>query len=157
MRHSAAAGWRKISIVLVTLLLVTIASGGFVAGLKAGAIFNTFPLMGGKWIPEGVAALSPGYLNLFENMVTVQFTHRLLAMTIGLLLLGWSIRGITHFENVGVKRSFLLLATMVIIQFLLGVSTLLMQVPVWLGAMHQAGALLLFSAMLINVHALSRQ
>ncbi len=156
-RQSAAAGWRKISIVLVTLLLVTIASGGFVAGLKAGAIFNTFPLMGGKWIPEGVAALSPWYLNLFENMVTVQFTHRLLAMTIGLLLLGWSIRGITHFENGDVKRSFLLLATMVIIQFLLGVSTLLMQVPVWLGAMHQAGALLLFSAMLINVHALSRQ
>jgi cytochrome c oxidase assembly protein subunit 15 len=132
-------------------------SGGFVAGLKAGLIFNTFPLMGGKWIPEGLAALSPWYLNLFENMVTVQFGHRLLAITTGLLLLGWYIQGRVRYEDPVIKRSFKLVAMMVIIQLVLGISTLLMQVPVWLGAMHQAGALLLFSAMLINVHTLSRK
>ena len=157
MHQSTVAAWRKISLVSITLLLVTIVSGGFVAGLKAGVIFNTFPLMAGKWIPEGVTALSPWYLNLFENKVTVQFTHRLLAITIGLLLLGWSIKGLVRFDHPVIKGSFKLVGTMVIIQVILGISTLLMHVPVWLGAMHQAGALLLFSAMLINVHALSRQ
>jgi len=156
MHQSAVATWRKISLALISLLLLTIVSGGFVAGLKAGLIFNTFPLMGGKWIPEGLAALSPWYLNLFENMVTVQFGHRLLAITTGLLLLGWYIQGRVRFEDPFIKRSFKLVGMMVIIQLVLGISTLLMQVPVWLGAMHQAGALLLFSAMLINVHALSR-
>jgi len=157
IHQSTVAAWRKISLGLITLLLITIVSGGFVAGLKAGVIFNTFPLMGGEWIPEGVAALSPWYLNLSENKVTVQFGHRLLAMTTGLMLFVWYIRGRIEFENPVLKRSFKLVGMMVLIQLLLGVSTLLMQVPVWLGAMHQAGALLLFSAMLINVHSLTRQ
>ena len=157
MRQSIIATWRKISLGLMVLLLITIVSGGFVAGLKAGMIFNTFPLMNGEWIPEGVAALSPWYLNLFENKVTVQFAHRLLAIITGLLLFGWYIKGRIRFENPVIKSSFKLVGMMVVIQVVLGISTLLMQVPVWLGAMHQAGALLLFSAMMINVHALSRQ
>ena len=157
MHQSTVAAWRKTSLGLIILLLITIVSGGFVAGLKAGVIFNTFPLMGGQWIPEGVSALSPWYLNLFENMVTVQFTHRLLALSMGLLLLGWSIKGLLKFNDPIVKSSFNLVGTLVIIQIVLGISTLLMQVPVWLGATHQAGALLLFSVMLINVHALTRE
>jgi len=152
--QSVVSAWCKGSLGLLILVLLTIVSGGFVAGLDAGVIYNTFPLMGGEWIPEGVSALSPWYLNLFENKVTVQFGHRLLAMTTGLLLLGWYIRGRIQFENPVTKRSFKLVGMMVIIQLLLGVSTLLMQVPVWLAAMHQAGALLLLSAMLINLHAL---
>jgi cytochrome c oxidase assembly protein subunit 15 len=155
-QQSTIAAWRKISLGLIVLLLITIVSGGFVAGLKAGMIFNTFPLMNGEWIPEGVGALSPWYLNLFENKVTVQFVHRLLAIATGLLLLGWFFKGRVGFEDSVVIRSFKLVGMMVIIQVVLGISTLLMQVPVWLGATHQAGALLLFSAMLFNVHALSR-
>ncbi len=151
---SVVSAWRKVSLGLLILVLLTIVSGGFVAGLDAGVIYNTFPLMGGEWVPEGVSALSPWYLNLFENKVTVQFSHRLLAMTTGLLLLGWYIRGRFQFENPVLKRSFKLVGMMVVIQVLLGISTLLMQVPVWLAAMHQAGALLLLSAMLINLHAL---
>ena len=157
IQQSTVAAWRKMSLGLMVLLLTTIVSGGFVAGLKAGMIFNTFPLMNGEWIPEGVAALSPWYLNLFENKVTVQFAHRLLAITTGLLLFGWYIKGRIRFEDPAIKLSFKLVGMMVIIQVVLGISTLLTQVPVWLGAMHQAGALLLFSVMLINVHALSRQ
>jgi cytochrome c oxidase assembly protein subunit 15 len=135
---SVVSAWRKVSLGLLILVLLTIVSGGFVAGLDAGVIYNTFPLMGGEWVPEGVSALSPWYLNLFENKV----------------LLGWYIRGRFQFENPVLKRSFKLVGMMVVIQVLLGVSTLLMQVPVWLAAMHQAGALLLLSAMLINLHAL---
>ncbi|MCZ6722497.1 MAG: COX15/CtaA family protein [Gammaproteobacteria bacterium] len=156
LQYSSVAIWRKLSLGLIMLLLLTVVSGGFVAGLKAGMIFNSFPLMGGQWIPEGVGALSPWYLNIFENMVTVQFNHRWLAMTSGILLLGWYIKGRRRFDDPAINRSFKLIGMMVIIQLALGISTLLMQVPVTLAAMHQAGALILFSVMLINVHLLSR-
>jgi cytochrome c oxidase assembly protein subunit 15 len=156
LNQSAVARWRRSSLILIGLLLLTIVSGGFVAGLKAGLIFNTFPLMGDRWIPEGIGALTPWYLNLFENMVMVQFSHRLLAITTGILLLAWYIKGRGYFEDRQIKLSFKLVGMLVIIQLLLGISTLLMHVPVSLAAMHQAGALLLFSVMLMNVHVLSR-
>ena len=75
LSESPIANWRKWSLVLLALVLITILSGGFVAGLKAGLIFNTFPLMGGQWIPEGIGAMTPWYMNLVENRVTVQFDH----------------------------------------------------------------------------------
>jgi len=156
MASSAISSWRRWSHGLTILLLITIMSGGFVAGLDAGLIYNTFPLMGGEWIPEGIAALTPWYLNFFENRVTVQFDHRLLAMTTAVLLIGWYLKGRSRFDDPVATRSFKLVGMMVIVQVILGISTLLLQVPVWLGAAHQAGALLLFSAMLINLHALSR-
>jgi len=156
LADSEARGWRKASLALVGLVLLTIVSGGFVAGLKAGMIFNTFPLMGGKLIPEGIGALSPWYLNPLENMVTVQFDHRWLAMVTGLFLFAWYLRGRGRFRQALLQRSFKLVGMMVIIQLGLGIATLLLQVPVALGALHQAGALLLFSAMLFNIYALSR-
>jgi cytochrome c oxidase assembly protein subunit 15 len=156
LAESSAAGWRKLSLGLITLVLITIVSGGFVAGLKAGSIFNTFPLMGGSLIPEGIGALSPWYLNPLENMVAVQFNHRWLAIASGIILIIWYVRGRSHFEETMLQRSFKLVGMMVIIQLALGITTLLMQVPVLLGSLHQVGALLLFSALLFNLHALSR-
>jgi len=156
LAESSVAAWRKLSLGLVILVLITIVSGGFVAGLKAGLIFNTFPLMGGSLVPEGIGALSPWYLNPLENMVAVQFNHRWLAILTGIILVAWYIRGRSHFEEAMLQRSFKLVGMMVIIQLVLGITTLLMQVPVLLGALHQAGALLLFSALLFNLHALSR-
>lgn len=156
LAESSVAAWRKLSLGLVILVLITIVSGGFVAGLKAGLIFNTFPLMGGSLIPEGIGALSPWYLNPLENMVAVQFNHRWLAIMTGIILVAWYIRGRSHFEEAMLQRSFKLVGMMVIIQLVLGITTLIMQVPVLLGALHQAGALLLFSALLFNLHALSR-
>jgi len=156
LAESSAAAWRKTSLALITLVLITIASGGFVAGLKAGLIFNTFPLMGGALIPEGIGALSPWYLNPLENMVTVQFDHRWLAIGTGLLLIAWYLKGRSRFDDTVLRRSFKLVGMMVMIQLALGIATLLLQVPVLLGALHQAGALLLFSVLLFNIHALSR-
>lgn len=153
---SAAAGWRKASLGLLVLVLMTIASGGFVAGLDAGMIFNTFPLMDGALVPDGIGALTPWYLNPFENLVTVQFDHRWLAIVTGLLLLAWYIKGRSHFNDAMLQRGFKLVGMMVIIQLALGITTLLMQVPVLLAALHQAGALLLFGVLLFNSHALSR-
>ena len=156
LANSEARSWRIGSLMLTGLLLLTIISGGFVAGLKAGMIFNTFPLMDGQLIPPGIGALSPWYLNLFENSVAVQFNHRVLTAICGLALLAWYIAGRSVFSSAAISRSFKLIGMMVIIQLVLGISTLLLQVPVWLGAAHQAGALLLFTVMLMNVHALSR-
>ncbi len=148
--------YRKAIHYLIILVMLTIVSGGFVAGLKAGLIFNTFPLMNGQWIPDGLTALEPLYLNSFENMVTVQFQHRILALTTGFLLLlyWWSSRS-RNFDG-STSRSFNLVALMVIVQISLGISTLLLHVPVWLASSHQAGALLLFTVVLFNMHKLSR-
>jgi cytochrome c oxidase assembly protein subunit 15 len=156
LRKSAIPGWRKTSLSLMALLLVTISSGGFVAGLDAGLIFNSFPLMGGRLLPEGLGALSPWYLNPFENMVTVQFNHRWLAISTATLLLIWYLRGRRQFADSPPLRSFKLVGMMTIVQVALGIATLLLQVPVVLGVLHQAGALLLFSALLGNLYALSR-
>ena len=156
LADSKVSGWRKASLGLVGLVLLTIVSGGFVAGLNAGLIFNTFPLMGGNLIPEGIGALSPWFLNPLENMVSVQFNHRWLAIMTGLLLLVWYIRGRSSFDEAELQRGFKLVGMMVIIQLALGIAALLLRVPVVLGALHQAGALLLFSALLFNIHALGR-
>ncbi len=156
LAESSVAVWRRTSLGLVGLVLLTIASGGFVAGLDAGMIFNTFPLMGGQLIPDGIGALSPWYLNPLENLVTVQFDHRWLAIGTGLCLIAWYLKGRARFTDNPLNLSFKLVGMMVIVQLLLGIATLLMQVPVALGALHQAGALLLIGTLLFNLHALSR-
>ena len=155
-KQSAAGGFRRAAHYLLLLVLITIISGGFVAGLKAGLIFNTFPKMGDQWIPDGILSLSPLYLNFFENLVTVQFDHRVLALTTGTLLLiyWWKSRS-AGFDR-ATARSFNLIAIMVVVQVTLGISTLLLHVPVPIAASHQAGALLLFTAVLFNVHKLTR-
>jgi heme a synthase len=156
MRHSLHPGFRRTVHYLMMLLVITIISGGFVAGLKAGLIFNTFPKMGNAWIPSDLMILSPFYLNFFENMITVQFDHRVLALTTAsLCLVYWLVSKAYNFDR-ATAHSFNLLGLMVVVQVSLGISTLLMHVPVWLGASHQAGALLLFTALLNNMHKLSR-
>jgi len=124
--------------------------------LKAGLIFNTFPLMGGQWIPPGLDSLQPLYLNFFENMVTVQFNHRVLAISTGSLLLVYWLISKFHDLDRSTTSSFNVVALLVIVQVTLGISTLLLHVPVWMAASHQAGALLLFTAVLYNMHKLSR-
>lgn len=155
-KDSMTPGFRKSVHYLMLLLVVTILSGGFVAGLKAGLIFNTFPTMDGHWIPPGLWSLNPLYMNVFENMVTVQFDHRLLAIGTGfLILVYWLISRFHHFDS-ATANSFNLLGLMVVVQVTLGIATLLLHVPVWLAASHQAGALLVFSALLFNMFKLSR-
>jgi cytochrome c oxidase assembly protein subunit 15 len=155
-RESTRPGYRKAAHYLMLLVVITIISGGFVAGLKAGMIFNTFPTMHGQWIPDGILALNPVYLNPVENMVTVQFNHRVLAITTGILCLVYWFKSFRVSFDPATRSSFNLVGMMVIIQVFLGISTLLLHVPVWLGAAHQAGALLLFTFLLFNLHRLSR-
>lgn len=139
--------------VLVTIMVI---SGGFVAGTKAGFVFNTFPLMAGQWLPPGGMALSPWYMNLFENMATIQFNHRLIAMMIFMLVpfYWWLSRGVSL--DAATRHGFNALLAMMLVQVTLGISTLLLVVPVWLGATHQAGALLLFAITLFLNHRLRK-
>jgi len=145
---------RRLMVGLVALMAITIAAGGFVAGLKAGFAYNTFPLMDGHFIPEGYGMIEPFYLNFFENIAAVQFDHRLLAESVLIFVIAlWFYA--RRFELVGrAKLGFNLMLGMVAIQFVLGVATLVMVVPVPLGVAHQGGAMLLFSTALFTLHAL---
>ncbi|MDX1517474.1 MAG: COX15/CtaA family protein [Woeseiaceae bacterium] len=146
--------WYGRAVVLTTLIGATIVSGGFVAGLKAGRIFNTFPMMGDYWIPPGVLALTPAWTNLFANPALVQFDHRVLAITtlVATLAFWFLIRGETLTRRGQIATTAL--AHTVVLQVALGILTLLYHVPIALAAAHQATAMLLFTAALLVVHAL---
>jgi heme a synthase len=125
------------------LLLLQIASGAFVAGLKAGLVYNSFPLMDGDLVPKGLLLMKPSYLNLFENITMVQFTHRLLGVMNFINLLAYSFK----IFNLDAKKNAIFLAGLITIQLLLGIFTLLLQVPLFLALLHQAVAILLLITM----------
>lgn len=136
------------TIALIAIVFLMMLSGGFVAGTKAGFIMNTFPTMNGQWLPDGLTALSPGWRNLFENAVAVQFTHRVLALLVVLAVLSvFLLAGRQRFDS---RAHWVLIA--MIVQLGLGISALLLVVPVALGAAHQAGAVVLFAASLYVAH-----
>ncbi len=145
---------RRLALGLTALIALTVVAGGMVAGLKAGFYYNTFPLMGGQWFPDGYAALEPFYLNFFENIIAVQFDHRLLAeiTMLGVIGLWWFARGFDL--SARVRLALNLLLGMALFQLALGIATLVFVVPTWLAVSHQGGAMLLFSFALFANHAL---
>lgn len=141
------------SLMALSLLVpFTAASGAFVAGLRAGKIYNTFPLMGTGLVPPEYGQLTPFWRNLFENPAAVQFNHRLIA-TVTFALALWIWYRARRSPNERLVRATRLLLGAVLLQVTLGIATLLQSVPVWLGVAHQAGALLLFTATLLAQHA----
>jgi cytochrome c oxidase assembly protein subunit 15 len=127
------------------LAIVAMLAGGFVAGIRAGLDYNTFPLMDGRLVPAGYLASEPWYLNLFETVATVQFNHRL-AATLTLAAAAWLALLAWHQRTHPVGRAGLVLAAAVAAQYLLGVATLLAVVPVGLGTLHQTVAALVLVA-----------
>ena len=139
---------------VIFLVALTIVAGGFVAGLHAGLTYNTFPLMDGSFVPAGYAQLQPFALNWFENVAAVQFNHRLLAMiTAASVLLLWLSRMRAVLPRPALLALHALLAAAAL-QFALGIATLVLVVPVPLGAAHQAGAVLLLTAAIVFRHTL---
>lgn len=133
---------------VVGIVFLMMLSGGFVAGTKAGFIVNTFPTMNGQWIPQGWLSMEPVWRNLFENPITVQFVHRCIAVLVMVAVLSsfWlALR--QNFRTV----NWLVVGVM-LVQVSLGISALVMRVPVSLGAAHQAGAVALLSAALWVAH-----
>jgi len=148
--------WYRKSLAVAVLTSVTIISGGFVAGLKAGKIYNTFPLMGDDWIPPGTMALEPFWRNFFENMTTVQLDHRVLAISTFLVIIGFWVKARKADLPARSRPAVNALLHTVIFQVAIGISTLLMSVPIFLGALHQAVAMLLFTVSLYILHSLRR-
>ena len=132
---------------------LTIVAGGFVAGLHAGLVYNTFPLMDGHLAPEGYATLRPLARNLVENVPAVQFDHRVIAsLTLlsvcSLTAMAWPYRSVLGWRIVAPAAAAGL-------QYGLGVATLLLAVPVGLAVLHQFCATLLLTAVLIVLHAVA--
>ena len=142
------------TLMLLIFVVVTIASGGFVAGLKAGLIYNTFPLMGDSLIAPGVYAMQPWFQAMLEDAITVQFNHRLLALTSFFLILGVFIYQLRLQlpPRTRILQNLVLVAAC--IQVMLGVTTLLLRVPVAIAASHQAVALVLLTTLIILLHHL---
>ncbi len=133
---------------LLALLTATIVYGAFVAGLRAGMYYNSFPRMGEYWVPPGMLALQPLWSNLFENPVSVQFIHRCLALlTVGCILaLAWMRRNRGTPDQ---RRALHLLVVAALLQLSLGIATILLGVPVLVATLHQGGAVLLLAALLL--------
>ncbi|MEQ1771767.1 MAG: COX15/CtaA family protein, partial [Devosia sp.] len=130
---------------LLVLVFLQVVAGAFVAGLDAGMGYNTWPLMDGALIPSGLGVMEPGWRNLFENALTVQFIHRMLAYAIVLYaaVLIWRRAGRGFAGTNGwLPRIGLLIA----LQVGLGISTLLLAVPLPLALGHQALAFMLAGA-----------
>ena len=145
---------RRLAWTVSGLVVAMVVTGGFVAGIRAGYAYNTFPLMNGYWIPPEILLVEPWYLNFFNNMATVQFDHRagawLLAVAVPWL---WYEAGRAELSREVRLLTHLLLATLAV-QIALGIATLLLAVPVALGTAHQAGALAVFTVALALNHAL---
>lgn len=141
---------------VIGLIGLQILSGGLVAGLDAGHVYNTWPLMNGSVFPDDFLHRAPWWLNFLETHGTVQFTHRTIAylIVVAVISLWWRARWLAPRTSVAGRAGLVLWA--MLLQVLLGISTLLLGVPVILGALHQAGALVLLAAALWLRHSLLR-
>jgi len=134
--HKITLTFNKHIFILLFLYGFQVLFGAFIAGTKAGLLWNTFPLMEGKIVPNNLFVLKPFYINFFENMKLFQFSHRLLGSVL-LLYSGWFfIKTQSEFYN---KYSGILFMSL-LIQFYLGIMTLLLKVPLLLGIIHQGMA-----------------
>ncbi|HET6244186.1 MAG: COX15/CtaA family protein [Bacteroidetes bacterium] len=146
-----------LSLLLFLVLTIQIIYGAFVAGLKAGYSYTTFPKMGDQWIAESVGYTynKMGLMSFFENPASVQFIHRYIAYgVVALIGIIWYV-GWKNAVNGNLKRSIDLLVSLVSLQFLLGIITLIYSVPVVFGVLHQAGAFFTFGAVIYLFFQLS--
>ena len=141
---STPAGWPIW--VLLVLIEVQIVAGAFVAGLDAGMGYNTWPLMEGALIPRGLDVIDPFWKNLFENALTVQFNHRMLAYGL-VAYVGWLLwRQFKQGGFAGMHGWLPRIAVLTGLQVLLGILTLVYRVPISLALGHQALAFMLAGA-----------
>jgi cytochrome c oxidase assembly protein subunit 15 len=135
---------RRQSTILIAWLFVVLIWGALMAGLRAGASHNTFPTMSGYWIPPGLFEMSPWWINLFENGTTIQFAHRWLAtlLVLAILMLAWRVRRAEVFAA----------SAMALLQLCLGIATILTGVDIVIATVHQAGAVVLLTLLVVVRH-----
>ena len=154
MLQDEVASLRKRLVLLSYLVVITILSGGFVAGLDAGFTYNTFPLMDGQLIPELLYDGEPFYISAFEDIMTVQFNHRVLAIsTLIIIALLWGMSMAVSLSQ-NQRRSMIFVVVAAVMQIALGISTLLLVVPVSLATLHQFGAIVLLSTIIYAIYTM---
>lgn len=147
-----AAMPRGAAMILLVMVFIQIVAGALVAGLRAGHAYNTWPLMDGALIPDGLFQAVPWYLNPFENLLTVQFDHRMLAYAL-IAVVVWHASAMSRrFAGSPAAGSALLVAVLIALQAALGIITLVSMVPIALGLAHQAGAIIVFAASVRHLH-----
>lgn len=145
---------RRVARWLVVLVVCQIALGALVAGMKAGLSHNTWPLMDGSVVPAGLFAIEPWWHNPFENALTVQFDHRMLAYAIAIVALWHGARTMRATDDERIGATAGLLAAAVLAQIGLGIWTLLAFVPLWLALAHQAVAFVVLGVAVWHVYAI---
>lgn len=140
------------AIILIALAFIQIFLGGLVAGLNAGLTFNTWPMMDGTWVPSGLFLQHPWWINLFENVATVQFQHRVGAYV---LMAAAVIYAFVARKTPQASGAWLL-AGLVLVQAAIGVATLIAVVPLPLGLLHQFGAVVVLSYAVTHLRSMSR-
>ena len=141
------------SFLIFCFLFTTIIAGAFVAGMDAGLMYNEYPLMGYSLIPETYGEY--GVLDPFENPASAQFHHRHIALLTTIFILIYCYKNYTQNSDRIVKKYSLFMSTIVCFQFFLGIFTLINMVPIYLGALHQTGAVILFIFLTIIMHRLN--
>lgn len=149
------APYRSVASVFLVLLVLQIIYGAFVAGTKAGWVYNTWPSMDGAWMPVSVSYSweKDGWPSLFNNIASIQFIHRMLAylLVAFISVFAFTVLRLQHLDA-SQRRAVSFLLAGLIGQVLLGILTLVMVVPVWMGVAHQAMAFLLFGAVIYLIH-----
>jgi cytochrome c oxidase assembly protein subunit 15 len=144
----------SVAAIVLGLVYLQMLAGALVAGLDAGFGFNTWPLINGAFVPDGLAEATPWYLNLFENPLTVQFDHRMLGYVVLAAALAQAL-WLARKRSSTLTLSAMAVACVALLQATLGVWTLLLVVPIELGLAHQAGAIALFVASLHHLRLVS--
>lgn len=145
------------ALALVGLVYLMILTGGLVAGTRAGLAYPTWPLMGDSFVPPGLYSMTPAWLSAFEDVTTIQFNHRMFAYALVVLIGVFIFRVLRSHRSGGTRLAVALLGAATALQVLLGISTLLLQVPVVVAAAHQGGAVLLLSTSIYCAHVLCGQ
>jgi cytochrome c oxidase assembly protein subunit 15 len=147
---------RRLADWLLALVFVQVFLGALVAGLKAGLTYNTWPLMDGMLVPDGLFSMSPWYVNPFENITMVQFDHRVMAYVLVGLAAWHAIALARTADDERVVRSAWLLLLAMVAQAALGIWTLLSVVPLHLGIAHQTGAVIVLAIAVWHRHRMVR-
>ena len=144
--------------VIAILIALQVVLGAFVAGLKAGLTYNTWPLMDGQLIPNGLVTLQPWYVNFLENVTTVQFSHRAVAYLLLVVAIWHSISIARTADDGRVVRSGWLVSGLLLAQACLGIAILITAfgaIPLSLGLAHQLGGALIVMGIVLHLHRLS--
>ncbi len=145
----------RLTLFILILTIIQIIYGAFVAGLDAGLIYNTFPKMNDQWIADNVFAFSPWWKNFIEHKDGVQFIHRYIAYLVVISIVIFYFIATKYPLSRWQQKGLRFMLAAVIIQFVLGVFTLLYRVPIVLGALHQIGAFFLLTSILFVLFAFS--